>query len=61
MPSTTLDATTPNPELEITMNGGILFNQGDGIVCGVSVNEADSGETGDQISVTVEGGTFPAV
>ena len=61
MPATTLDATTPNPELEITMNGGVLFNADDGIVCGVSVNAADSGEPGDYLAITVEGGTFEAV
>jgi hypothetical protein len=61
MPATTLDATTPNPELEITMNGGVLFNDGDGILLGASTNYQDTGEGGDFISITLEGGTYAAV
>jgi len=57
MPATTVDDTTPNPELEIAMNGGILLNAGDRIHIAIS-NTATSA---DQLAITVEGGTFAAV
>ena len=58
MPATTVSATTPNPELELVFTGGLLLKKDDGIFIGASTNQGNTGEKGDNISVTIEGGTY---
>ena len=57
MPATAVDDTTPNPELEITMNGGILLTAGDLIHIAIS----NGATPADQLAITVEGGTYTVV
>ena len=57
MPATTVDDTTPNPELEITMNGGILFSANDRMAFAISNYSTQA----DQLAITVEGGTYAVV
>ncbi len=57
MPATTVNASTPNPELEITMNGGILLTAGDLIHIAIS----NTATQADQLAITVEGGTYAQV
>jgi hypothetical protein len=57
MPATAVDDTTPNPELEITMNGGILLTAGDRMVFAISNYSTQA----DQLAITVEGGTYRVV
>jgi hypothetical protein len=61
MPATTVDDTTPNPELEISMDGGILFNSNDAILIASSVNFSTSSQYGDYLAITLEGGTYAVV
>ena len=58
MPAATISATTPNPELELVFTGGLLLNLDDQIYIGASDNSTNSGQKGDYISVTIEGGTY---
>lgn len=57
MAATTVDTTTPNPELEITMNGGILLTTSDRIHIAIS----NTATPADQLAITVEGGTYAVV
>ena len=57
MPATAVDDTTPNPELEITMNGGILLTAGDLIAFAISNYSTQA----DELAITVEGGTYTVV
>jgi hypothetical protein len=59
MPATTVSATTPNPEIELVFTGGLLLKSGeDAIYIGASDNADNTGQNGDNISVTIEGGTY---
>lgn len=58
MPATTVSSTTPNPELELTFQGGLLLKPNDTIRIGASENYNNSSDRGDNISVTIEGGTY---
>ena len=62
MPATTVSATTPNPEIELVFTGGLLLKPNehgaDAIYIGASNNANNSEQNGDNISVTIEGGTY---
>jgi len=58
MPGTTVSATTPNPELELVFTGGLIINQSDRIYIGASTNQITTGQYGDYLSVTIEGGRY---
>lgn len=59
MPAATISDTVPNPELELVFQGGLLLKLNDQILIGASVNSG-SGDKGDWLSVTIEGGTYNA-
>lgn len=58
MPATTVSATTPNPELELVFTGGLVINQNDRIYIGASTGYSITGQFGDYLSVTIEGGRY---
>ena len=58
MPATTVSDTTPNPELELVFTGGLIINQSDKIYIGASTNYGSTGQVGNYLSVTIEGGRY---
>jgi len=58
MPAATISATTPNPELELVFTGGLIINAHDKIYIGASTNYTTTGQRGDYLSVTIEGGRY---
>lgn len=60
IPATTITDTTPNPEVELVMQGGLLLAKDDQILIGASTNSGITGQQGDRLSVTVEGGNYTA-
>lgn len=58
IPATTISSTTPNPVVQLVFTGGILFNTDDKIYIGASTNASTTGQNGDKLSVTVEGGSY---
>lgn len=60
MPATTVSQTVLPPELELVFTGGLLLKNGDKIYMAASTNAATTILQGDQLSVTIEGGTYDA-